>query len=465
MLEAASGLAIGGIGFHRAPGDDGTVEIGYSIAASRQGRGLATMAVRAIIDIAAAGGALRLVAGTDPDNPASQRVLEKCGFARTEDDGAELRWELRLPDPEPDLSPAGDRSPRRRAVLVTGASRGIGAAIARAFAERGDRVALHYGAAEQAAAATLESLAGDGHVMVRADLRDPEAIRQMVDEAALALGGLDILVNNAGVFHDHPIESSDYAAWQQAWSDTLGVNLVGAANVTWCALQHMPRGGGSRIVNVGSRGAFRGEPTSPAYGASKAGIAAFGQSIAKALGPAGIAVTTLAPGFVDTDMAAELLGGPTGDEIRNQSPFGRVPSADEVARAVLFLASTRGRVGERLRAGLQRGQLLPPLTPLPSLENQRSRATDSAATTARPSADAAIVRPTDRDVAGDSARSSRAIRSTETARNAMPGTSASTSATLPAPAITIPRRTSRLTATTPSEVRSHACRVRLPTSS
>jgi 3-oxoacyl-[acyl-carrier protein] reductase len=161
----------------------------------------------------------------------------------------------------------------------------------------------------------------------------------MVDEAAAALGSIDVLVNNAGVFHAHPIEVVDYEQWQRAWQDTIGVNLIGAANVTWCALQHMPRGGSSRIVNVGSRGAFRGEPKNPSYGASKAGIAAFGQSIAKSLGHLGIAVTTIAPGFVDTDMAAESLAGPQGDEIREQSPFNRVPSADEVASAVLFLAS------------------------------------------------------------------------------------------------------------------------------
>ncbi len=226
-----------------------------------------------------------------------------------------------------------------RSVLVTGASRGIGAAIAYAFAQHGDRVAVHYGGSDVAAEAVLASLPGEGHVLAQADLRDPESIRTMVDDAAARLGGIDILVNNAGVFHAHPIESVDYAQWQQAWAETIGVNLVGAANVTWCSLQHMPRHGNSRIVNVGSRGAFRGEPKNPSYGASKAGIAAFGQSIAKALGPLGIAVTTIAPGFVDTDMAAESLAGPGGDEIRAQSPFNRVPTADEVAKAVLFLAS------------------------------------------------------------------------------------------------------------------------------
>ena len=226
-----------------------------------------------------------------------------------------------------------------RSVLVTGGSRGIGAAIARAFAVNGDRVAIHYGASRAAADEVLASLSGAGHVVVQADLRDPESVRTMVDAAAAHLGGIDVLVNNAGVFVPHPIEDVDYETWQKAWSETLGVNLVGAANVTWCALQHMPRHGSSRIVNVGSRGAFRGEPKNPAYGASKAGIAAFGQSIAKSLGHLGIAVTTIAPGFVDTDMAAETLAGPRGDEIREQSPYNRVPSAEEVAHAVLFLAS------------------------------------------------------------------------------------------------------------------------------
>ncbi len=230
-------------------------------------------------------------------------------------------------------------TPSGRSILVTGGSRGIGAAIARAFAAHGDRVAVHYGASLQAAEEVLSSLPGEGHLLARADLRDPESIRSMVDAAAGQLGGIDVLVNNAGVFVEHPIESVDYAEWQRAWAQTLDVNLIGAANVTWCALQHMPRHGGARIVNVGSRGAFRGEPHSPAYGASKAGIAAFGQSIAKALAPLGIAVTTIAPGFVDTDMAAELLAGPGGDEIRGQSPFGRVASPEELAGAVLFLAS------------------------------------------------------------------------------------------------------------------------------
>lgn len=224
-------------------------------------------------------------------------------------------------------------------MLVTGGSRGIGAAIAREFASHGDRIAVHYSSLKSSADEVAQSLVGDDHIVTQADLRKPDEIKKMVDEVAQSFGHIDVLINNAGVFFDHPIESSTYEEWQEAWANTIGVNLVGAANITWCALQYMPRNTNSRIVNIGSRGAFRGEPKSPAYGASKAGIVAFGQSIAKALAPLKIAVTTLAPGFVDTEMAAELLQGPTGAEIRQQSPFNRVATPLELAKAVYFLAS------------------------------------------------------------------------------------------------------------------------------
>jgi 3-oxoacyl-[acyl-carrier protein] reductase len=229
----------------------------------------------------------------------------------------------------------------RRAVLVTGGSRGIGAAIAIAFAERGDRVAVHYRDAAGAADAVRDSLPGVGHVTVQADLADGAAVRAMVDDAAGRLGGLDVLVNNAGIYLEHPVTGASYAEWQAAWQATLGVNLVGAANATWCAVRHMIAGGrGGRIVNVGSRGAYRGEPTHPAYGASKAGLHAFGQSIAVALAPHGIGVASVAPGYVATDMTGEELATPAGDAIRAQSPFNRVATAAEVAAAVVYLAST-----------------------------------------------------------------------------------------------------------------------------
>jgi 3-oxoacyl-[acyl-carrier protein] reductase len=223
--------------------------------------------------------------------------------------------------------------------LVTGASRGIGRAIAQAFAAAGDRVAVHHRDSAALAAEVLAGLPGAGHAVVQADLGDPEAVRRMVDGAHDALGGLDVLVNNAGVFTPHPIADVSYEQWQAAWQHTLGVNLIGAANATWCAVRHMIGNGGGRIVNVSSRGAFRGEPGQPAYGASKAGLNAFGQSLARALAPQGIAVATVAPGFVDTDMAAGHLDGARGDEIRAQSPFDRVATAEEIAAAVLYLAS------------------------------------------------------------------------------------------------------------------------------
>jgi 3-oxoacyl-[acyl-carrier protein] reductase len=162
----------------------------------------------------------------------------------------------------------------------------------------------------------------------------------MVDAAASALGQIDVLVNNAGIFEAHPITEVTYAQWQAAWQATLGVNLIGAANVTWCVVEHMREiGAGGQVINVSSRGAFRGEPGQPAYGASKAGLNAFGQSLARALAPIGISVATVAPGYVDTDMAADVLAGPDGDRVRAESPFGRVGRADEIAAAVVYLAS------------------------------------------------------------------------------------------------------------------------------
>jgi NAD(P)-dependent dehydrogenase (short-subunit alcohol dehydrogenase family) len=180
-------------------------------------------------------------------------------------------------------------------------------------------------------------LPGDGHIVVGADLVDAEAVRSMVEQVQGAFGGIDVLVNNAGVFEPHPIDDCTYEEWQRAWGYTLAVNLVGAANVTWCAVRCMPPGG--RIVNVSSRGAFRGEPSQPAYGASKAGLAAFGQSLARALGHRGISVTSLAPGITETDMGAPALLGAGGITRRAESPLGRVATANEVASAVVYLAS------------------------------------------------------------------------------------------------------------------------------
>jgi 3-oxoacyl-[acyl-carrier protein] reductase len=217
-----------------------------------------------------------------------------------------------------------------RAVLVTGANRGIGRAVAEAFAGAGDRIAVHCRQTSEV------DLPGTGHVHVSADLRDPDAVRAMVDRAAEALGGLDVVVNNAGIYEPHAVVDSSYEDWQAGWRETLEVNLLGAANLIWCAVRHMGRGG--RIVNVSSRGAFRGEPHHVAYGASKAGLNSLTQSLAVALAPRGIAVTAVAPGFVETDMAAPaLVAG--AEAVYAQSPFHRVAQPSEIAAAVLWLAS------------------------------------------------------------------------------------------------------------------------------
>jgi 3-oxoacyl-[acyl-carrier protein] reductase len=233
--------------------------------------------------------------------------------------------------------------PTPRGVLVTGASGGIGAAVARAFAARGDRVAVHHGTSRRRAEEVHASLAGRGHLLVRADLADPAQVPVMVEEAAAGLGRLDVLVNNAGVFVAHPPLTTSYDDWRATWSRTLATNLVAAADATFCAIPHLRAAGGGAVVNVSSRGAFRGEPDTPAYAASKAGLNAFGQSMALALAPHGISVGTVAPGFVRTEMAREVLDGPGGDAVRAQSPFGRVAEPEEVAAAVVWLASPEAR--------------------------------------------------------------------------------------------------------------------------
>jgi NAD(P)-dependent dehydrogenase (short-subunit alcohol dehydrogenase family) len=206
-----------------------------------------------------------------------------------------------------------------------------------AFAERGDRVAVHHRDSATLAEKLVADLPGTGHVVVQADVADPDAVREMVDGAARSLGGLDVLVNNAGVFTPHRITEVSYEQWQEQWRRTVDVNLIGAANVSYCAVRHMSSGGA--IVNVSSRGAFRGEPGQPAYGATKAGLNALGQSLAVSLGPLGIQVATVAPGYVETDMATETLASQRGPAIRAQSPFNRVARPEEIAAAIVWLAS------------------------------------------------------------------------------------------------------------------------------
>ncbi|MCA1222953.1 SDR family NAD(P)-dependent oxidoreductase [Streptomyces sp. 8L] len=227
-----------------------------------------------------------------------------------------------------------------RGVLVTGAARGLGRAIATAFATRGDRVAVHYGSSEEEARATLAALPGTGHVLVGGDVSDPAGAARVADAAEEGLGGVDVLVNNAAVNAAHPPLTTSYDDFAEHVQRHVAVNLTAPALLAHrLAGRMVERGARGRIVNVGSRGAFRGEPDYPAYGASKAGLHALGQSLAVALAPHGIAVASVAPGFIGTERVAHRLSGAEGEAIRAQSPFGRVATAEEVAAAVLWLAS------------------------------------------------------------------------------------------------------------------------------
>jgi NAD(P)-dependent dehydrogenase (short-subunit alcohol dehydrogenase family) len=226
----------------------------------------------------------------------------------------------------------------RVSILITGASGGIGRAAAIECARRGARIGVHYHNNRQRAEQTLAALDGDGHELLQCDISDPAAAEQLIENADRALDGLGVLVNNAGISQRHNFEAIDYATWQATWRRIVDTNLTAAANLSFCAGKKMLARGGGRIVNVSSRGAFRGEPLMPWYGASKAGMNAMGQSLAQALGPAGVFVYTVAPGFVETEMAAEVLASPEGDSIRNQSTIGRVAQPGELGTTIAFLA-------------------------------------------------------------------------------------------------------------------------------
>jgi 3-oxoacyl-[acyl-carrier protein] reductase len=224
-------------------------------------------------------------------------------------------------------------------VLITGGSRGIGKSAAVAFAEQGASVAITYSIDDRAAQETLSSLPGDSHLLIKADVRFAQESKAAVTLVIERYGHLDILVNNAGVYIPHPLDESGFDEWEEAWEKTLAINLFGPAHMTYFAAKEMIRAGGGRIVNVTSRGAFRGEPDHPAYGASKAALNSFSQSMAKALGKYHIYVTAIAPGYVETEMTAGLLKDQSGAEIRMQSPLNRAARPEEIAHAILMLAS------------------------------------------------------------------------------------------------------------------------------
>jgi NAD(P)-dependent dehydrogenase (short-subunit alcohol dehydrogenase family) len=189
-----------------------------------------------------------------------------------------------------------------------------------------------------AAEALLAEMPGNGHILEQGDVSKPEECQRIIKNVADRFFRLDVLVNNSAIYISAPLLTSSFEDWTRAWQETLAVNVMGPACLTWCAGQLMAKGGGGAMVAVSSRGAKRGEPDAVAYGASKAALNSMCQSLAVSLGSANIMVAAVAPGFVATEMAEVALQGPGGDAIRAQSPFARVADPNEVARVVLFLA-------------------------------------------------------------------------------------------------------------------------------
>jgi 3-oxoacyl-[acyl-carrier protein] reductase len=225
-----------------------------------------------------------------------------------------------------------------RVALVTGASRGIGRAVAENLAAAGNRVAVNYHRSPEAAAEVVGGIeaAGGRAVAVAADVGDAEAVAAMVEEVAGSLGPIEILVNNAGVTRDDLL----LRMGPDAWDEVIRTNLRSAYLCTRAVLRGMLRARWGRIVSISSVAGIAGNPGQANYAAAKAGLLGFTRSIAKEVGSRGITVNAVAPGFVETDMTAGL-----GDEVRRAATaaiaLGRFGSAQEVADAVGYLASDR----------------------------------------------------------------------------------------------------------------------------
>lgn len=219
-----------------------------------------------------------------------------------------------------------------KTVLVTGGSRGIGAAIVRAFGGAGARVAVHYGRERERAEALAAAVGGEAF---GADLGDPMQCTRLWAEAAERFGRVDVLVNNAGVAVSAPMDGPDFA-WLDAWEKTMAVNLTATGVLCRAAVAHFREAGGGRIVNIASRAAFRGDtPDYLAYAASKAGVVALTRSLARA----GTVAFVVAPGFTRTEMAQDFIDQYGEDFALKDNALGRLTEPEDVAPTVVFLAS------------------------------------------------------------------------------------------------------------------------------
>lgn len=224
----------------------------------------------------------------------------------------------------------------RKSVLITGASRGIGAETARRFAAAGYAVAVNYCKSERQALALVDELLRAGHeaAAVRADVADPVQVYEMVDNVLDIFCQLDILVCNAGV------------AWQgllsdmttEEWRDLFAVNVDGVFHCCKAVLPHFIHRKAGKIVTVSSIWGQVGASCEAAYSASKAAVIGLTKALAKELGPSGITVNCVAPGVIDTEMNARLTAADL-EALREETPLERVGTAADAAESILFLAS------------------------------------------------------------------------------------------------------------------------------
>ena len=224
-----------------------------------------------------------------------------------------------------------------KTVLVTGASRGIGAEIARAMAGSGAKVAVHYSTSEIEAAQVAAACGPDAHIFA-ANIAEPAACQRLWAQVVDHYGRVDVLVNNAGVAT--AVDDPSIDRWLEVWNRTLDVNLRAAALLCRLATDHFAANGGGRIINISSRAAFRGDqPDYIAYAASKGGMVALTRSIARGFGKQGIVAFNVAPGFTRTAMAQDFIDQYGEDYAVSDIALTRLTEPKDVAPTVVFLAS------------------------------------------------------------------------------------------------------------------------------
>lgn len=222
-------------------------------------------------------------------------------------------------------------------VLLTGGSRGIGRAAVRALHEAGASIVFTYNRESEQAEDLCKELGSRVHAL-QCDVAKPDQLPALVEKTLERLDHIDVLVNNAAIFAENPFFGTDYESWRAGWQRTFDVNLFGAANLTFLVLQHMRERRRGKIVNVVSRAAHRGELTFADYGASKAALTNLTKSIARSCAKDGIVAIAIAPGFIETDMAAADLEE-RGEALAAEVPLGYVGKPEEVASIITFFAS------------------------------------------------------------------------------------------------------------------------------